>query len=158
MVTILTFDGPVEAQALKQRFEAAGVPAHVLDERRQQRYRFLAEERAGIHLQVAREDFERARQLAVEWEATDLGIKQAVYCPQCKSSRVEFPQVTRKFLMPSVYAFLCAIGVCEQRYYCEDCHYTWSPHPKPDQPTDLLGWPVRAKASEPSARTEAHPS
>jgi hypothetical protein len=144
-VTVLTFDDPAEAQTLKQCLESAGVSARVLDERWQQRYRFLSEEVAGVHVQVERDSFERARQLLVEWEASEAGLKKAVHCPQCGSSRVEFPQATRKFLTPTLLSLLFALRLCEKRFYCEDCHYTWPLRTKPDEPTDILGWPIKSK-------------
>ena len=42
------------------------------------------------------EDFERANTAHVEWEATDPEIGAAIRCPQCKSPRIEYPQMTRK--------------------------------------------------------------
>jgi hypothetical protein len=145
MVTVMTFNDPADAEVLRKRLEDAGIPTHILDERRQQRYRFMAEEIAGIHVQVDRGFFELARPLTEQWEIGAAAAKKAVHCPQCGSSRIEFPQVTRKFLMPWAYALLCAVGVCEKKFYCEDCHYTWPLHPKTAAPTDILGWPIRSK-------------
>ena len=145
MVTVMTFNERAEAEILRKHLEAVGVPSHVLDERNQQRYRFMAEGFAGVHVQVGRDYFDRARPLAEQWDLTNPSGKRAVHCPQCGSSRIEFPQITRKFLMPWAYAFLCAVGVCEKKFYCENCHYTWPPRPKTEAPTDILGWPVRSK-------------
>ena len=96
--------------------------------------------------------------MAEKWVVVQSAMKKAVHCPQCGSSRVEFPQVTRKFLMPWAYAFLCAVGVCEKRFYCEDCHNTWPLHPKTQRPTDILGWPIRPKApSAPESQRNSGP-
>lgn len=158
MVTVMTFNERPDADAIQHRLTEAGVPSQVIDERRQQRYRFWAEEIAGIHIQVSRGDFERARNLFQQWRQSGQPDDKAVHCPQCNSSRVEFPQVTRKFLMPMTYAFLCAIGVCEKRFYCEDCHFTWPLRAKVDPPTDLLGWPIRPQKEKAGVKAGARTS
>ena len=44
----------------------------------------------------------------VEWEATDPDISAAlVRCPQCSSSNIEYPQMTRKFMTPALVG--CAL-------------------------------------------------
>ena len=159
MVTVMTFNERPDADAIQQRLTQAGVPNQVIDERRQQRYRFWAEEMAGIHIQVSRDNFERARDQLQQWHQSNPVGDKAVHCPQCGSSRVEFPQVTRKFLMPMSYAFLCAIGVCEKRFYCEDCHFTWPLRAKVETPTDILGWPIRSPKEKPAVEAgEQKPS
>ena len=43
----------------------------------------------------------------VEWEAADPDIG-AIRCPQCNSPRIEYPQLTRKFLTPALAGILFA--------------------------------------------------
>ena len=49
-----------------------------------------------------------------------------IRCPQCGSSNIEYPQMTRKFLTPALVAVLCALKIIPKEFYCQDCHYTWS--------------------------------
>ena len=43
------------------------------------------------------------KRLMVGWEASDPEIANAlIRCPQCHSSRIEYPQLTRKFLTPAI--------------------------------------------------------
>lgn len=146
-VTVLTFDEPEQAEPLKQRLEQAGIPAVVYDERKLQRA-FLSPERlAGIRLRVNRKDFERARELLWEWHQRDGALREAIHCPSCASSRVEYPQFTRKFVLPNFGALLCAIGLMEWKFYCEECHYTWPRKEKMPPNLDLLGWPKKVPVS-----------
>jgi len=156
MVTEATFNKPEEAEPLKKRLEAAGIRAEIQDERKLQRYWFMSEPLAGVHLRVDRNQYENASRLLHDWDAAEGVLKNAVHCPACSSSRVEFPQFTRKFVSPGFYAVLCALHVFERKFYCEDCHFTWPVQQKIDQPTDLLGWPVKEKAVQPPAPPSAN--
>src|SRR5207247_6872307 len=143
MVTEATFNEPEDAEPLKQRLEAAGIHAEIKDERKLQKYWFMSDPLAGVHLRVDREQFEMAGQLLRQWDASEGVLKHAIHCPACGSSRVEFPQFTRKFVSPGLYAVLCALGLFERRFYCEDCHFTCPLSQKLEPPTDLLGWPMK---------------
>ena len=72
-------------------------------------------------------DFERAQELMVEWEASDPDIAAAIIrCPQCGSSQIEYPQLTRKAITPAMASVLFALKMFPKEFYCEDCHYTWT--------------------------------
>ena len=109
-ITVLTFNEPEQAAPLKQRLEQAGIPAVIYDERKLQRAFLCRESLAGIRLRVDRKDFDRARALLWEWQRQENGLHDAIHCPECGSSRVQFPQFTRKFVLPNFGALLCAIG------------------------------------------------
>ena len=143
MVTVATFNELQQAEPLKPRLDRAGIKAEIHDERNLQRYWFLSETLAGIRLRVEKHDYERAKQLLADWDRTDGALREAVHCPECGSSRVEYPQFTRKFVSPSLYALLCKLGFFEKHFYCEECHYTWPPKQKIERETDLLGWPKK---------------
>src|SRR5205807_2689134 len=80
----------------------------------------------GVRLEVPAEQFERAYNLLLEWDAKAGGLRNAIRCPECKSIRVDYPQFTRKSFLPNlVMGFFAALGLVQKEYYCEDCHYTW---------------------------------
>jgi hypothetical protein len=143
MVTEATFNEPEEARPLCERLEAMGIHAEVKDERNLQKYWFMAEPLAGVHLRVDRHDYERAHQLLTNWDAADGALKHAIHCPECGSSRIEFPQFTRKFISPSFYAVLCKLRLFEKKFYCEECHLTWPLSEKLPPRLDALGWPAK---------------
>ena len=62
-------------------------------------------------------------------------------CPECGSSRIEFPQFSRRTLMGALPAALAATGVIAQEYYCESCHFTWPAEVKAEPELDILNWP-----------------
>lgn len=126
MVTIATFNEPVKAKHLKSRLQEAGVRADIHNEGRLQKVAFVSEPQASAKVMVAEEDFTKANRLMLEWEGSDPDIGSAIRCPQCKSPRIEYPQLTRKFLTPWLASVLFALKIFQKEFYCQDCHFTWS--------------------------------
>jgi transposase-like protein len=155
MVTIATVNEPAKAKRLKERFQQAGIKADIYNERHLQQVAFMSKPQANVKVQVDDDDFERAQALMMEWEASDPDIASAIVrCPQCGSPRIEYPQMTRKFLTPAMTSILFALRIFPKEFYCEDCHFTWTneeertfgrfwhrffPGAKPAAPTDAAG-------------------
>lgn len=131
MVTIATFDEPAKAKHLKKRLQDAGVKADLHNEGRLQSVATLSAPRANAKVMVVEEDFEAANKLLTEWEATDPEVGAAIRCPQCKSPRIEYPQLTRKFMTPWLASILFALKIFPKEFYCQDCHFTWGKDGEP---------------------------
>ena len=124
--TVAIFGTRSKAEPLQQRLVQAGIPAEIHDELHLQKLWFISKDRTGARLEVPSDQFERAYQLLLDWDAAEGLLRDAVRCPECKSLRVQYPQFTRKSLIPNlVVGTLAAIGQIEKQYYCDDCHYTW---------------------------------
>ncbi len=148
MVTIATFNEPAKAKQLKQRFQEAGLKADVHNEGHLQQVAFMSKPQANVKVMVEEDDFERAQRLMVEWESTDPDIATAVIrCQQCGSSRIEYPQMTRKNLTPAVAGILFALRLFPKEFYCQDCHHTWN---NEDQRTFARLWHRFFPGSNPS--------
>jgi hypothetical protein len=147
-VTVLTFSEPETAQPVLKRLNDAGIPATLRDERNVQKYWFISEPLAGIKIQVHKADYQKTKDVLEKW-ATDEPhlMDEAIHCPECGSSEVDYPQFTRKFILPTAYAILCKLGMTRTEFYCTHCHFTWPPSERVKEHTDSLGWPVRPKAS-----------
>jgi len=127
MVTIATFNEPDKAKRLKQRLQESGVHADIHNEGHLQQVAFMSRPQANAKVMVEDNDFERAQTLMNGWEASDPDIAAAIIrCPQCGSTNIEYPQMTRKFMTPALVALLCALKIIPKEFYCLDCHYTWS--------------------------------
>ena len=134
MVTVATFNEPSKAKPLQQKLEKAGVCAEICDESRYEWFWFVTRPVAGIRLKVHKKEFENARRLLREWDATDHVLQDAVRCPQCGSSRIEYPQFTRKFLLPNLVGLASVIGIIDKEFFCQECDYTWPKDAKPPWP------------------------
>ena len=149
-IPVATFNDLPAAQALRDVFQKAGVKASIRNESKLERLWFISEPLAAIHVDVDRVDFLQARQLLQQWEKADANAVGVVHCPECGSSRVEFPQITRKFLMPMVQALFMSMHLIPREYYCEDCHFTW-PKEKPVEPErDILNFPINSEIGVPN--------
>lgn len=127
MVTIATFDQPAKARHLKERFQKSGVHADVVTEGQLQQMTSGARPQANAKVMVEEKDFEKAQGLLVEWEASDPEIGSAIRCPQCKSPRIDYPQLARKFpFVPGLAAILLVLKIIPKEFYCQDCHYSWT--------------------------------
>src|SRR6187397_2536983 len=135
MVTIATFNEPAKAKHLKTRLQEAGVKADIHNEGHLQAMATMSTPQANAKVLVDEDDFEAANKLMMDWEATDPEIGAAIRCPQCKSPRIEYPQMTRKFMTPWLASILFALKVFPKEFYCQDCHFTWGkdgePVPRP---------------------------
>ena len=121
--------------------------AEVYDESRLQRFFFLSKPLAGNKILVDSKDFEKAKAILSCLDAEEDVLHDAVRCPQCKSSRIEYPQFTRKFVTPTLVEIFCVLKIIDKEYYCENCQHTWAPVVKHERPTDTLGWPINEEAN-----------
>jgi hypothetical protein len=151
-VTLATFNTPAQAEPLRHRLEASHIRVWVRNGGMLKRLWFVHQPRAEVKLDVEPGDFRLSQQVMEDMRAGH-AIKAAVRCPECGSLRVEYPQFTRKFFLPNMIGLLSGLGVVEKKYYCEDCHYTWSPDgPKLDRRTHMApnyfleGIPEKTKA------------
>lgn len=155
-VPLATFHEVQPAQQLQQRLARAGVDATVHDDSRLQRLWFVSQPRAAIHVEVPQPDYLGARELIEEWQKTENVLERAVRCPACHSARVEYPQLTRKFVTPSLGSVLMAIGLIRREFYCLDCHYTWPAEILLEPRRDPLGWPAESKLWHPKESAGKH--
>jgi len=143
---IATFNERAPAEALQAKLLAGGVPADIHDESKLERFWFMSEQLAAVHVRAPQTYYLCALGLLREWEkATDV-MSLAVRCPDCHSSRVEFPQASRKSLLPTAgQTVLMLLHVLPREYYCQDCHCTWAKQASTQPELDLLNWPVKSK-------------
>ena len=121
MVTIATFNEPAKARQVKRRFEDAGIKADIHNEAPLQEFGFMSRPQANAKVMVDDADFEKAQSLMIDWESTDPDISAAlIRCPQCNSSNIEYPQMTRKFLTPALVGVLCALKIIPKEFYFQD--------------------------------------
>jgi predicted Zn-ribbon and HTH transcriptional regulator len=126
-ITLATFNQTTDAQPLVARLWESGIRAEIHDESKLERLWLVRKPLAGVRIEVHPDDFDKAARLVREWDATQHVLHNAVRCPECGSSRVEYPQFTRKFVTPNLVGLLSAMGLVEKEFYCQDCHNTWPP-------------------------------
>lgn len=144
-VPLATFNELEPARLLRARLENTGVPAVINDESKTERYWFISKPVAAIHVEAEQPHYRHARELIAQWDRAEGVLRQAVHCPDCRSTRVEFPQMPRKFLSPRLMSLFFALRLVPREFYCLDCHFTW-PFETPVEPArDVLGWSLESK-------------
>jgi hypothetical protein len=156
-LSVATFNEIEPAQELCRELEKAGVRTRIHDESKLEKFWFLSKPMAAIHVEVDAEDFVKAEQLLRDWGDSIKPLKQAIHCPECGSSRIEFPQITRKFAMPMVETFFMALHLIPREFYCQNCQYTWPIAQKVRPRMDNLNWPVRGHMGDPRTPTTYQP-
>src|SRR6266568_2864244 len=148
-VPLATFNEREPAQLLQQRLQAAGIPATIHDESKVERFWFMSEPFASVHVGVPQPQYLDARRLLEVWDTAEGVLHSAVRCPDCNSSRIEYPQLTRKFASPALARFFMAAGILSKEFYCLDCHFTWPTVVKLQRKLDVLGFPMDSRFFHP---------
>jgi hypothetical protein len=123
---VALFGSRAKAEPIQKRLVANGIQAEIHDELRLEKLWFVSKLEAGVRLEVPAGQFERAYEMLLVWDESEAALGDAIRCAECKSFRVEYPQVTQNSILPNlVVGFLAAVGHVEKEYYCRDCHFTW---------------------------------
>ena len=125
-VPVALFNDRITAEPMVARLVQAGIAAEIHDEPGLGKLWFVSKKEAGVRIEVPADQFERAEQLLVDWDALESAVREAIHCPECKSLLVDYPQVTRQSISTNVAMGLAAeLGLVDREYYCRDCHFTW---------------------------------
>lgn len=147
LITVATFNDREPAEKIASRLRDAGFTAEIYDESHEQKWKlFNLHPRAHMRVRVHSHEADAAHARLKEWHETEGALAEAVHCPECGSSKIEFPQFSRRTLMGALPAALAATGVIAQEYYCESCHFTWPDTVAPVQDLDVLNWPKATQA------------
>jgi predicted Zn-ribbon and HTH transcriptional regulator len=125
-VNLATFDELADARELCDLMNAHGFGVWIQDERRLQKYWYRATPNAGLHLRIAEPEMVEAQSFLKDNRAAVEFLSKAVHCPSCSSTRIEYPAITRKNILPAMLAQIAvAVGILSHENYCENCHFTW---------------------------------
>jgi len=146
LITVATFNEREPADHIATRLRDAGISAEVYDESHEQKWKlFNLHPRAHMRVRVHSAEENRAHALLDQWHNNEPALAQAIQCPECGSSKIEFPQFSRRTLMGALPAAAAAAGIIAQEYYCESCHFTWPAETKPEPELDSMHWSRRTK-------------
>jgi hypothetical protein len=139
---VVTFNDFDKAQAAKVKLEQGGIHATVVDESKMQKFIYLSKPLACDKVLVEEANCQKARDFLQASDARDHILADEVYCPQCASPRIQYPQFTRKFITPTVFGVLFSLlHLIDKCFYCQDCQHTWPVKDLLRPRTDILNWP-----------------
>lgn len=137
---VATFNDREHAAPVLKRLAEAGLHGSVRDESRWQKAH-LTDQLASVKIEVPEEELESARACLMECPPCEL--EQSVCCPECSSPDVDYPQVTRKFILPSLHTLLYKLRIVEKEFYCHTCQATWPVRDRLEPQRDELNWPIK---------------
>jgi len=129
---VAIFENASDSQMLAADLKNKGFETRTYNDKWLQCLLFLCPPHATIRVQVRGDDSNTVACFLHHEPATSVLLQRAIRCPSCGSLRVQYPQMTRKFLLPTVLLHLGIIfRVITHEAYCESCHWLWSVPKKP---------------------------
>jgi hypothetical protein len=124
-VDVAVFENLNDGRALETFFKNHRLDARTYDDKWFRHFLFLRPPRVTYRVQVRANAFRAATEL-LEREVPVI-LSQSLHCPSCGSLQVNYPQMTRKFIMPTVILHLGIIfRFIDHTCYCEHCHEVWN--------------------------------
>jgi hypothetical protein len=130
-VDLAVFEDLSAGRALEKFFTDRALSARTYDDKLFRYFLFLRPPRVTYRVLVRQDHVRDADDLLAA--APPDALQQAIRCPSCGSLRVSYPQMTRKFILPTILLHLGIIfRVIDHECYCEHCHHIWNlPTEKP---------------------------
>jgi len=126
-VSVAIFENISDGRMLEMDLKNKGFATRTYNDKLLQCFLFLCPPHATIRVQVRGNDFKNVTYLLGHELATSVLLQRAIRCPSCGSLRVQYPQMTRRFLLPTLLLHLGIIfRVIVHEAYCESCHWLWS--------------------------------
>ena len=130
---VALFESVTDGRALQTFLDENRIEARTYDDKVFRYFLFLRPPRIVWRVQVRKNYFNYTVELLKSKSPSIL--EKALHCPDCGSLRVNYPQMTRKFFLPTLILHLGIIfRVIEHKCYCEDCHELWN-LPEPAEAT-----------------------
>ena len=131
---IASFDEQAAAEKLAQRLTQEGFDTIARNDAAEQFWKlYNLHPRAQCLVLVATDRADEALRLLQELDATDDVLRGAVRCPECRSTRVEYPQFSRRTIVGALPAIAAAAGLIDREFFCAACQFTWPPAEDPTE-------------------------
>ena len=90
LITLVTFDNPIEAHMVKSKLESEEITCFLFDENMVTLYPLYNNTVGGIKLKINKKDEEKARKILLEFSNAKLLDDEAnpIQCPKCKSIEI----------------------------------------------------------------------
>lgn len=134
---VAVFEDLAAGKTVATKLNQHGILARTYDDKFFRRFLFLRPPRLTLRVQVHAEELERAQNF-LHASAED-HLRGAIHCPDCGSLRVSYPQMTRKFVLPTVVLHVgILLHFVDHQCYCENCHCMWELPEKTTNPVPAV--------------------
>ena len=122
---VAVFEQLASGKSLEMFLVNRGIEARTCDDKLFRHFLFLRPPQVTYRIQVRQNHLADVRDLLHSEPPAILDA--ALHCPSCGSLRVNYPQMTRRFVLPTVLLHLGIIfRIIEHQCYCEHCHEMWT--------------------------------
>ena len=112
------------ARTVETLLASQGLQTRTYDDKFFRAFLFLRPPQATFRVQVHADDLTRAGEFLQK--DSPAVLRDAVHCPSCNSLRVSYPQMTRKFVTPTIVLHLAILlRLLDHQCYCDKCHFMW---------------------------------
>ncbi|HEX3855683.1 MAG TPA: hypothetical protein VHY30_00110 [Verrucomicrobiae bacterium] len=126
-VNVAVFENLNDGQALEMFLKNHRLEARTYDDKLFRCFLFLRPPRITYRVEVRGNVFRAATELLDGAPEATAILQRAIHCPSCGSLSVQYPQMTRKFILPTVMLHLGIIfRIIHHEAYCESCHHIWN--------------------------------
>ena len=134
-VSLAVFEQEVEARRLEKFLQSRKFEARTYDDKLMRTLLFLRPPQKTHRVQVRVSDSKVAAHLITHDAEAEILLRDSVHCPSCGSLHVQYPQMTRRFIMPTILLHAgILLRIIDHEAYCEHCHFIWhlGEHPVPE--------------------------
>jgi hypothetical protein len=122
---VALYEDLAAGESLAALLSDAGFESRTYDDKLFRHFLFLRPPRVTYRVQVRKTQLSAALRFLAGKNPPVLEL--ALHCPGCGSLRVNYPQMTRQFILPTVLLHLGIIfRVIEHQCYCENCQEMWT--------------------------------
>jgi hypothetical protein len=122
---VAVFEDTNAAKATESFLRDKGLPVRAYDDKLFRYFLFLRPPRVTLRVQVRQNDAKSARDFLDA--GAPAALQKAIHCPSCGSLHVSYPQMTRKFVLPTILLHLGIIfRAIDHECYCDECHFIWN--------------------------------
>ena len=122
---VAVFENLDDGMTLEKFLTGHRLESRTYDDKLFRYFLFLRPPRVTYRVQVHGNAFRAATEL-LQQDAPAV-LEKALHCQSCGSLQVNYPQMTREFILPTVMLHLGIIfRVLEHQCYCEHCHHLWN--------------------------------
>ena len=122
---VAVFESLEAGKVLDAFLKDKGLESRTYDDKFFRYFLFLHPPKVTYRVQVRGNHFDGVTEL-LRAKAPEV-LDRALHCPSCGSLRINYPQMTRKFILPTILLHLGIIfHVIGHECYCEHCHAMWT--------------------------------
>src|SRR5579863_9594068 len=140
--SLAVFEQEGDARKLEKFLQDRKFDARTYDDKVMRILLFLRPPQKTHRVQVRVNDLKTVSYLIAHDAEAEKLLRDSLHCPSCGSLHVQFPQMTRRFILPTIMLHAgILLRIIDHEAYCEHCHFIWhlSEHPVPEpQPAGIL--------------------